>query len=511
MLSTLTQILKRHSVASVLIAAFAFLYLQLFIAPITPVLTIGDQSIFLDEATRMLRGEVLYRDFFEFVYPGIDTVYLGLFRLFGVHLWIPDAILIALGVGLTGLTITIAAKLMDAPWALLSALLFLTFAFRNLLDATHHWYSTLAVMAALATLIDARSSSRLAAAGALCGLATWFTQSRGLAGALGFAVYLVWERGQRRQNWRWLWIRQAYLWAAFAVTVVALDAYFVERAGFQRFWYCTVEFALRYYPAEPFNNWRVYFSRPPHLHPWIKPLELGLWAFILALIPLVYVLFSAAYWTQRKGGGVPQERRAGLLLVNLTGLFLFLGVAPSPGYSRLCAVSPPAFILLAWLVSRPGWLRRIAATLLWAAALGLMIVEPVIRQMHWRTTLSLPTGRAAYLDSASAERFEWIAGHTHPGEYLFGDTLVCYALGLREPAEIAFVLPSDYTRPEQVRNLVDSLELRRVPLVLWSGGLDRGPAGGSGHDHLNPLRDYLRSHYHVVRTFASGDQACQRD
>lgn len=500
--------LVRRLLVLALPITFIFLYLHLFILPATPVFTWGDQSIFLDEATRMLRGELIYRDFFEFVFPGLDTYYFTLFRVFGPRAWIPDASLVLVGIALAWVVVVIARKLMPGASALLAGLLFLTFPFQGLLDGTHHWYSTFAVMAALAVLIEGRSRARLAAAGALCGLATWFTQSRGVAALLGFAVYLVWEHRRRRTNWKPVLVDEAWLSGAFLIVTLALNSYFVWKTGLARFWYCTVTFVLKYYPAEPYNNWRAYLGPPPHFAPWPRLLEMGIWFAINALLPLVFVLFFVRYWRGRDHRSEPWDR---LMLVNLAGVFLFLSVAPSPGYSRLCAVSPPAFILLVWFATREGRLERLLLRLLWVAALALLIVEPIMRQTHWRTVLDLPSGRTAYLDSASLERFWWIQAHTRPGDYFFGDTLVCFALGLREPSEIPFVTASDYTRPEQVARLINDLEAKQVRWVLWYSGLDQPLPHERGRSHVEPLRAYLYRCCHLAKTFSNGDQIWHRN
>ena len=60
----------------------------------------------------------------------------------------------------------------------LPGLLLLTFSLYSSLDATHRWYSVLAVMAAVALLIEKRTYARLAVAGLLFGVASFFTYPR---------------------------------------------------------------------------------------------------------------------------------------------------------------------------------------------------------------------------------------------------------------------------------------------------------------------------------------------
>jgi hypothetical protein len=498
------QLLPMLAVAA---AGFAFVYLQLFMFPFTPVAAWGDQALFLLEARQLLGGLVLYRDVFEFNTPGAPAVYWALFKLFGVRAWIPDLMLVLLGVGLAALTLVISRKVIRGPAAYLPPLLFLTVAFHGMLDGTHHWYSTLAVTAALAIVIEHRTTPRLAAAGVLCGVAAWFTSTRGPAALLGLVVFLFWERARKEEGWRSFARRIGGLLAAFVLTALALNAYFVWKAGLQRFLYCTVVYVLRYYPTRPYNNLRAYMSFMPHIDPWSRVLEIPIWLFINGLVPLAYILFLVRNWREGKAGRV--EPRESLMLVNLFGLFLFLGVAPSPGFYRLCSVSLPAFIILVWFARCPGRLERALWVLLCLGAGILFVAEPVMRQKHWRAELELPTGRTAYLDASSYEEFQWVWEHARPPDYLFGDPLICFALGLGDPAQVPYVTNAAYTRPEQVRDVIDGLEKHRVRFVTWYPSLN--VYDSAEEDNLNPLRAYLRSHYHLVRLFGTSDEILELD
>ena len=68
-------------------------------------------------------------------------------------------------------------------------------------------------------------------------------------------------------------------------------------------------------------------------------------------------------------------------------------------------------------------------------------------------------------------------------------------LGLRNPAMVNFVRPNDYTRPEQARKVLDSLEKHQVRYLIWFESLD---LPGGSDDHLGPLRLYLHTNYHRV-------------
>ena len=78
------------------------LYLDSFIPPSTPIYQGDTLPIYLLEAVKMLGGQVMYRDFFQFTLPGTQVFYLLLFKLFGVRAWIPSAMWIVLGISWHG-------------------------------------------------------------------------------------------------------------------------------------------------------------------------------------------------------------------------------------------------------------------------------------------------------------------------------------------------------------------------------------------------------------------------
>jgi phage shock protein PspC (stress-responsive transcriptional regulator) len=77
-----------------------------------PVLQRDDQITFVVNAMRMLHGEMIYLDFYQYTPPGTDLVYLGLFKAFGVHAWIASAVVVLLGMAALFVCYAIAAQVM---------------------------------------------------------------------------------------------------------------------------------------------------------------------------------------------------------------------------------------------------------------------------------------------------------------------------------------------------------------------------------------------------------------
>jgi hypothetical protein len=504
--------LKRSKWTTLAIVSVSSLvvYLQVFLLPNTPRIATGDQAIYLHHAVRMLDGEMIYRDYHHFTFPGTDVLYMVLFRVFGVRAWIPQAMLVVLAASMTWLMLFISRKVIGGPAAYLPPLLFIALPFSSYLDATHHWYSLVATTAALAVLLEERSPLRLLCAGALVGVATFFTQSMAVL-MIGLILFLFWERSQEARGWMAFVRCVSALLGGFAATIASCMAYFVWKVGWRTVANFTVVYTVKYYPADWFNNWHVYLTGRPHLHAWPTWFDIPAFLLIHAIVPFIYVgffLIRAPTWTK-----LDAKARERLVLVNAVGLFLFLSVASAPAYSRLYAVSPPALFLLVWILKVSPKVPRIALRCAWTVTIVMLVGRPVVTQLRWKQFLNLPTGRTAFLDSLIYEKCKWMAAHTHPSDYFFGDHLICFALRLRNAAEVPFLRPTDYTRPEEVAGVIRGLERHQVKFVSWYIGLDREkeallhPEG----NHLAPIRAYLREHYHLAQTFENGDQIWERD
>jgi hypothetical protein len=172
--------------AGVLLAVGAaiYLYANLFVSARIPILLSGDQVYFWMEGQRILFGEQPYRDFFQFTPPGTDSLYFSLFKIFGLHIWITNLVVLTLGVALSWLCFSIATHLMAVRLALAAAILFLTLIYTRLLNATHHWFSILLVLCAVKAISGKLTAWRILAVGLLLGGACFFTQSHGVVAML---------------------------------------------------------------------------------------------------------------------------------------------------------------------------------------------------------------------------------------------------------------------------------------------------------------------------------------
>src|SRR5207245_9270339 len=121
-----TPEMRNRTLPWFLVGTTFFLFLLLFTPFRAAIFLPGDASLHLLNAQRMLRGQVIYRDFFQFTPPGTELVYLSLFRLFGPRVWIPNFMLLLLGLSLTGISIVVSRKVIRGRASFVPGLLFLT-------------------------------------------------------------------------------------------------------------------------------------------------------------------------------------------------------------------------------------------------------------------------------------------------------------------------------------------------------------------------------------------------
>lgn len=460
-------------------------------------------------ASRVLQGQVIYKDFFNFTLPGTELVYALLFRTFGVRAWVPNVTLIVLGVSLGWCSVLISRHLVTGGVAFLPGILFLACAFRTSADGTHHWFSALAVMAGIATIIEKRNPVRLTIASALFALASFFTQIKGITALLGLAAFLVWECPRGLHNRRSLLRNEALLFATFLVTLGGLSAYFMWKAGLQRFIDCVVIFGVKYWPRSlEDNTWRIYIRQISfpikyrHSLAWV-----GVSLFIHALLPLVYVVFFVRYKRHSQASPHPWNR---LMLLNMIGLSLFLGIAVAPSWIRLCSVSLPALIIFVWLVNCLPRLQKAAVRVLGTAALLFAAGACWRMQGHWRAILDTPAGRAVFMNPDAYAEECWLLSRTKPYDFVFDANWPdpYFLLHLRNPTEVPFLAPTDYTRPEQVDSAVQNLQNRCVRFVVTQS--EEEAARETPSNHLGPFYAYLRRHYRVVETFSSLNRVWER-
>jgi hypothetical protein len=485
-----------------LLPAAIYLYSNLFYSLRTPFLLGGDQTYFWTDAQRMLFGELPYRDFFQFTPPGTDVFYFALFKLLGPRIWVTNAVVFALGLALCAICYFLSRHLMSRTAAVLTALLFLTLIYGKPLNATHHWFSVMFILIAVLVAMPRTTSSRVATAGALLGVAAFFTHSHAIAAATAYVIFLTIERWQERQSLRVSLRRMGFLAAGFIAAWLICNSYFLITVGFKQLWYWQITFVSRYVEKTPGG---AFFGLPevPTLH---RLPTVSQYLLVYALIIVIYPLFLWRCWTRRNKSLVAWRKETLLCLI---GLALAVEVSLSLNWLRLFAVSMPALILAITLVEKSG--RRSLMCFVWAATIFLGISQLWSKHHHAYNVAELPGGRAA-LSLQEDERCSWLMQHTKSGDFFFEPLApsLYLPLALRSPAFVEGLGPNDQTRPEFVDCTIHEFQSKPVRYVLWSPHTDEAESLHLAGDHLGPFRTYLRTQYAHVWTFSNRDEIWEK-
>jgi hypothetical protein len=483
---------------------FVICYLREFVLPHAPVMSWNDQMLFASNGARIVAGQMPYRDYFQFVTPGTDLVYAFLFRHLGLSLWIPNLLMACLAATAVLLTTLAAGKVLRGRFIALPAVLTLGFILFGGLDATHHWFSAILAIIAMLVLFQGSQDWRIVLAGALCGVVASFTQSKGATVTAGFLTYLVWQSLHEKQI-ATAWRRGILLCVAALLTFLAINGPYIAALGIKEWIKWVVVFPFRYYPTLPAQTWRSPLDDFRNQTGFIRWICIP---FVYLTVPLVYLVFLRVMYRRRRIA--PDEPWNQLLLLAITGLAMFLAVAPCLSVMRVSSASLPGMILLAWLLNRWGRQGRVAAGAFAALSLAIAVYLPIRNQtLHWHY-LNLPAGRTAILDPNRYEVYRWMAENTHPGQMYFGVGPLALPLWLQTPAPISAPVPYEYDRPEHIAASIAAIETNRMPLLLLKPYRYLAGTWGYTDVHLRPFQAYLDQHYRYVKTFPAGFEVWER-
>jgi hypothetical protein len=490
--------------AAVLAGSGVYLYVNLFATLTTPFLLGGDQALFWMNAQRLLHGELIYRDFLEFTPPGTDLIYLGAFRLLDSRIWVPNLVVLLLGIILCWLCFHIARSIMKPAQAALTAALFMVLDYGKMLNGTHHWFSVLAAMGAVAVLLKARTPARILMAGALLGVATFFTQTRGPMALLGIEGYLIWDRFQTKGSWSNFLKGQLLLLLPLVATWGALSSYFIATVGLRQLWYFQVTYVLRYVTSGS-NDLSF---RSPEVLAWLGTRTGILFLIGYITLPGVYAL---SIWTCRRRARAesspdtsPLDARR-VVLLTFVGVAMFVEVAQSPNWIRVYCVAMPGVILFVWLSLLTASVRSYATTLMWTGLICLAAHQTWDRHVQPGVMEDLPAGRIATAPLAG-EKLAWLARHTAPDELFFEARWVdaYLPLALRNPVFTDMLEGGHNSRSEFVDLSIRQLEAKRVRYIVWSQQLE------SPRYPFAKFREFLTDRYERVLTFPDHDEVWQR-
>lgn len=158
---------------------------------------------------------------------------------------------------------------------------------------------------------------------------------------------------------------------------------------------------MRYYPSIPNQTGFAFGSqlRGQGILTWIS--ILFIYGIVIAVYPIFLLIVVRRNRIERKE---PWDQ---FLLLAITGIAMFMAVAPGMTLLRVAPTSLPALVLL-------------AGQALAMVSLAFAIYSPIHVQRQPWNYLTLPAGRTAIPDQGRYELYRWATAHTNPGELCFG-------------------------------------------------------------------------------------------
>ena len=485
-----------------LLATVVFIYILLFKLPYYPFYFEADQLIFLYNADRMMAGERMYLDFFQFTFPGGQVLYVILFAIFGLNYWVLPLATLAMGAASFWFLLRASKLLIDGVYAYIPALLFTFFGFRWFgLDGSHRTFSPLFVLIAVYILLRGRTLTHLAAAGFFCALASYFTQQRGLVAVGSIGLFLLLDNYKRGWQWPAVIKESAALGGSFVISLAAMLAYFIVTAGWDNFVNATLVYPGLYYHFHEQNNPGVFLIN--FQKAWALPGISGKIAFLPALfygfaVPLAVVAFLITYFRRRKLHDW-EFWRGPVLVAFVTG-FAVLSTT-NPSFLRYYHMSAPSLILIGWMLHYYDVFGERRRQLITAAAAVLLLFaafQAYRIQTNWDyLEIDAPRGKVYAINMDQIHRYHWLQERTRPGDPVFEvyEPFVYFLLGLRNPAGYTQIVPSDYTRPEFVQGALTDMRSDPPKFIIWNNNYNKLDAERDPGDHTGPLAEWVQSEY----------------
>ena len=480
------------------LALLLFAVTVVYLAALPRNLSVPDEAHALHEATRVLDGEVMYRDIFELILPGWMYLMAALFWLFGTTLSTARITAAVIHGGIAVVMFLICRRLFVRR-ALASACAFTYLIVCPPLFpvASQHWLSTFLSIILLAMCLRSVHGMRWSVAiGVVVGLLIAVHHQRGVSMGVGVAAFLVADAVVRRRygghaDVTVLTQRLIGLVGGTLLVVVPLLLGLARSAGIEPVWRALV--------IQPLMNYRGAVSaRWGHA---IWGIEKAPFAFprLLTYLPvalLLSVLSLLVLYYRRHD----LEHARALTLLAVFCVFSMISIAYFPDIIHIAFIAPVFFVTGAEAIERALRLlptrlgHGLGYVLSSAIALGggLQLQQNLMRLREQYPVryasefgeIALPGPYYARLLEQLKELLRGVPSRTlycHPRSaytYLLVDA--------HNPTRFSFVIPPVYTGPDQVQEVIATLAAKRVPYVL---------AHDTSKQHEDLISRFIQQHY----------------
>lgn len=165
----------------------------------------ADEGYILYGAKRVLDGQIMYRDFFQFYPPGNFYLLALIYKLFGYSFTVAREAAIIIDSIINVLVFYLSYKALKAWYAIIPPLFFMILGFPNWIQFSHYWTSELFFLLSLIFFLWYLEQDKhycLYISGFLIGITTLFLQMPGVYGGILFLILLFILKFRQKGLWK---------------------------------------------------------------------------------------------------------------------------------------------------------------------------------------------------------------------------------------------------------------------------------------------------------------------
>jgi hypothetical protein len=488
-----------------------------------------DEGIVLEGAQRILRGEVLYRDFFSYFTPGSYYLLALLFKIFGSSFPVARTALVFFGGVYSTVAYLLARRVCSRASAIFVAALVTLTTLPYRFEVLHNWDSTLWACLAVYCAVRWLESPRWTwafATGSLASLTSLFEQSKGAGLVLGLGAGLVAIAFLDPQHSLWNRTTTLALAMGMAWPFLATVTYFGAQHSLSMMladWFWPLHhYSLANHVPYGYQNWsdatrQLLFGSGSRTERAITVLALSP-CFLVPALPLaavaLLVYWAARMWRQAE----PQAGAAHYVLVcsALCGLLLSVVIGRAD-IIHIMYLMPLFALVLGWMIDGrdfPGQLfRQIKPFFIFYTAVAfLMFAAPMLlRALNAREQIQ--TRRGVVHVPARETVVEYVQAHVAAGEKILVYPylpLYYYLTDTSAPTRYEYFQPGMHT-PQQAEEMLAEITTARVPVVLFESSFwEKIPTSWPGTPLSaivrDPISDYIQHEYRVCKILNSPDE-----
>jgi hypothetical protein len=486
----------------------------------------NDEGIIFQGAMRILRGDVLYRDFFSFYTPGSYYLYAALFRCFGATLQVARALLVVYAALFSFLTYMLArracSRSASALAASLLALICLPSHFQNL----HSWDSTAVALLSLygaVWFLQTGATPWAFFSGLLAGATAMIEQTRGAGILLGLvigaiALYCI-------DPIKWSPRRFAPAVLGGVTPLVAVVGYFAAQGAL------TPMLAAWFWPLHHYTtvnklpygyiSWSKALVEVLQTSGTLERLILGVAAgamVVVSLLPVLVLALAAAVGSKLLLGkleATPLTRFVILTGAILFGTLIMVFATGRPDFNRMTYLEPLFFFAIPLLLDerlvRLPSLSNIQPLLIVALLTSFTDCAVVLASIGMRATHVVTTRRGLVKTNDPDQVLTYVQAHVPAGEtVLFYPYAVMYSFltATFSPTKYDFLQVGMHT-PAQFEEARRQLEWARTPVVIFDLTFlaivpETWPSTPAEVLASDPVGDFIFAHYQPCKILRSG-------